>query len=153
MNFDAFAGIIFWTLLLHLQKCASLGSSRRHARETFISRPAAPYNKICFKMPSRVPHSSAPFADEWDSLLTFQITLAPSQPPTHLQRTQMSGAPVIFQDVVPFATTHKTRRSRSGAKVEIGCNDFQGTDLSCHLLHESVANGTQNRPVLIGTTS
>ena len=60
---------------------------------------------------------------------------------------------MIFQDVVPFSATHKTRRSRSGAKVEVGCNDFQGADLSRRLLHGSVANGTQDRPVLIGTTS
>jgi hypothetical protein len=37
--------------------------------------------------------------------------------------------------------------------VEIGCNDFQGADLSRRLLHGSVVNGTQDRPVLIGTTS
>src|ERR1700675_2229222 len=60
---------------------------------------------------------------------------------------------MIFQDVVPFAATHKTRRSRSGAKVEISRNDFQGADLSRRLLHGSVANGTEDRPVLIGTTS
>jgi hypothetical protein len=65
----------------------------------------------------------------------------------------MWGLAVIFQDVVPFASAHKTRRSRSGAKVEIGCNDFQGADLSRRLLRGSVANGTQDRPVLIGTTS
>jgi hypothetical protein len=40
---------------------------------------------------------------------------------------------VIFQDVVPFAATHKARRSRSGAKVEIGCNDFLGAHLQRRL--------------------
>jgi len=39
------------------------------------------------------------------------------------------GQGVIFQDVVPFSTTQETRRRRSGAKVEIGFNDFQGADL------------------------
>ena len=52
-----------------------------------------------------------------------------------------------------FRGVPKTRSRRSGAKVEIGCNDFQGADLSRRLLHGSVANGTQDRPDLIGTTS
>jgi hypothetical protein len=64
-----------------------------------------------------------------------------------------SGLAVIFQDVVPFAATHKTRRSRSGAKVKIGCKDFQGADLSRRLLHGSVRNGTPSHPFVIGTTS
>src|ERR1700674_4369270 len=59
------------------------------------------------------------------------------------QSFELTRVPVIFQDVVPFSATHETRRSRSGAKVEIGCNDFQGADLSRRLLHGSVANGTQ----------
>jgi len=37
--------------------------------------------------------------------------------------------------------------------VEISRNDFQGADLSRRLLHGSVANGTQNCQVVIGTTS
>jgi len=48
---------------------------------------------------------------------------------------------VVFQGVVPFAAIHKTRGSGSGAKVEIGCNDFQGTDLLRRLLHGLVAMG------------
>jgi hypothetical protein len=52
-----------------------------------------------------------------------------------------------------FAASQKARRSRSGAKVEISHNDFQGADLSRRLLHGSVANRTQNRRVASGTTS
>jgi hypothetical protein len=63
------------------------------------------------------------------------------------------GVTVIFQDVVPFATTSKTRSRGSGAKVEIGCKDFQGADLSRRLLPGSVRNGSPRQPVLSGTTS
>jgi len=47
------------------------------------------------------------------------------------------GVPVIFQHVVPFPRKHDSRRRRSGAKVEIGPNDFQGADLPRRLLHHS----------------
>ena len=45
-----------------------------------------------------------------------------------------------FLHVVPFLRGRTTRssRSRSGAKVEIGRNDFQGADLPRRLLHRSV---------------
>ena len=42
---------------------------------------------------------------------------------------------VIFQYVVPFLDVYLYRRRRGGAKVEIGCNDFQGADLPRRLLH------------------
>jgi hypothetical protein len=37
--------------------------------------------------------------------------------------------------------------------MEISRNDFQGADLSRRHSHGSVANGTQNCHVMIGTTS
>jgi hypothetical protein len=42
---------------------------------------------------------------------------------------------MVFQDVVPSTREHEHRRRRISAKVEIGCNDFQGADLPRRLLH------------------
>jgi hypothetical protein len=39
------------------------------------------------------------------------------------------GPAVIFQHVVPLSRPYERRRRRSGAKVQIGCNDLQGADL------------------------
>ena len=50
---------------------------------------------------------------------------------------------MIFQDVVPFAASPRPRSRSGGAKVEIGCNDFQGADLSRRLLHGGPRNGHQ----------
>ena len=52
-----------------------------------------------------------------------------------IRTPRMSGAPVIFQYVVPFLDIRSYRRRRGGAKVEIGSNDFQGADLPRRLLH------------------
>jgi hypothetical protein len=56
-----------------------------------------------------------------------------------LYRKRKGAAPVVFQDVVPFFRHLEPHRRRIGAKVEIGCNDFQGADLSRRLLHGSAA--------------
>ena len=45
------------------------------------------------------------------------------------------GAPVIFQDVVPFFERQASSSSRGGVKVEITGKYFQGADLSRRLLH------------------
>jgi hypothetical protein len=45
------------------------------------------------------------------------------------------GAPVIFQQVVPFFAPREDSSSRLGAKVQISRIDLQGTDLSRRLLH------------------
>ena len=63
------------------------------------------------------------------------------------------GVPVIFQHVVPFSREHESRSRRSGAKVEIGRNDFQGADLARRLLHGSDLESDRGRSVLTGTTS
>jgi hypothetical protein len=77
-----------------------------------------------------------------------QIQLLKSPP----QRS-LDGVPVIFQDVVPFSATDKTSRRRSGAKVQIGCNDLQGADLLRRLLHGSVLKSSLVGPASMGTTS
>jgi hypothetical protein len=45
------------------------------------------------------------------------------------------GLAVIFQHDVPFLDVCLYPRRRCGAKVKIGCNDFQGADLRRRLLH------------------
>ena len=50
-------------------------------------------------------------------------------PPSRTER-EKGGATVIFQHVVPIFRPYERRRRRSGAKVQIGCNDLQGADLS-----------------------
>jgi len=55
---------------------------------------------------------------------------------------------VIFQDVVPFSGEPQRRRRRSGAKVEIGRNDFEGADLSrrlCTAQHQNQASSARLR--------
>jgi hypothetical protein len=61
--------------------------------------------------------------------------------------------PVIFQDVVPFSREHQHRSRRSGAKVGIGRNDFQGADLSRRLLHGSAPKSSLVGHASTGTTS
>jgi hypothetical protein len=63
------------------------------------------------------------------------------------------GLAVIFQHVVPTPRPYERRRRRSGAKVQIGCNDLQGADLSRRLLHGSMPKPSLIDPVLMGTTS
>src|ERR1700691_2890291 len=63
------------------------------------------------------------------------------------------GLAVIFQPVVPTPRPYERRRRRSGAKVQIGCNDLQGADLSRRLLHGSMPKPSLIDPVLMGTTS
>jgi hypothetical protein len=77
-----------------------------------------------------------------------------------LQRTQGQGTQVltwglavIFQHVVPPPRLYEYRRRRSGAKVQIGCNDLQGADLSRRLLHGSVPELSPVGLVSMGTTS
>jgi hypothetical protein len=60
---------------------------------------------------------------------------------------------VIFKHVVPLPRPHERRRRRSGAKVQIGCNDLQGADLSRRLLHGSAPKLSPVDPVSMGTTS
>ncbi|HEV7220526.1 MAG TPA: hypothetical protein VGN39_16775, partial [Terriglobales bacterium] len=62
---------------------------------------------------------------------------APSKPVQEVLRGHVV-APVIFQHVVPLPGLHEHRRRRSGAKVQIGCKDLQGADLSRRLLHGSM---------------
>jgi hypothetical protein len=54
------------------------------------------------------------------------------------------GDPVIFQYVVPVLGVSLYRGRRGGAKVEIGCNDFQGADLPRLLLHGLGRASVQN---------
>ena len=76
-----------------------------------------------------------------------------------LRRTQIiehslaPGLAVIFQHVVPLPRPYERRRRRSGAKVQIGCNDLQGGDLSRRLMHGSVPELGLIGPVSMGTTS
>jgi hypothetical protein len=53
------------------------------------------------------------------------------------QQERGRGLAVNFQHVVPFSDDKEQRRRRSGAKVEISHNDFQGADLARRLLHHS----------------
>jgi len=68
-------------------------------------------------------------------------------------RAVSGGPPVIFQHVVPLSRPHERRRRRSGAKVQIGCNDLQGANLSRRLLHRSVPELSPIGPVSMGTMS
>ena len=80
---------------------------------------------------------------------TLRKLTAPAERPPFASR--WDGPPVIFQHVVPFPREHEPRRSRSGGKVQIGCNDLQGADLSRRLLHGSVPKPSPIDPVSMGT--
>jgi hypothetical protein len=66
---------------------------------------------------------------------------------------QLWRVAVIFQHVVLIPRQRERCRRRSGAKVQIGCNDLQGADLSRRLLHGSVLKPSPIDPVSMGTTS
>ncbi len=67
-----------------------------------------------------------------------------------LPRSCVGGPAVIFQHVVPILRPYGRRSRRSGAKVQIGCNDLQGADLSRRLLHGSVLKPSPTAPVFDG---
>src|SRR6266403_1880281 len=76
--------------------------------------------------------------------------------PSELQGLRVHLNPrvaVIFQHVVPLPRPYERSRRRSGAKVQIGCNDLQGADLSRRLLHRSAPKLSPVDPVSMGTTS
>ena len=47
-------------------------------------------------------------------------------------RADEDGAPVLFQQVVPLLRHDENSSSRSGAKVQIGCNDWTGEGVRRH---------------------
>ncbi len=60
---------------------------------------------------------------------------------------------MIFQHVVPLSREHESRRRRSGAKVEIGRNDFQGAELIAPSFSRLGPGNRADGSVLTGTTS
>ena len=58
-----------------------------------------------------------------------------------------------FGPDIDHDSSMRTSRRRAGAKVQIGCNDLQGADLSRRLLHGSAPKLSPVDPASMGTTS